>query len=177
MKFTTILLLFVLFSVSGCRKVDKLTQFTMEYDQTIVIPSTIGINLPFNIPTPDIETHSGKTFELNSTQKSLIEEIRLKHMDLSLVSPRYADFSFLESIVICITAEDLPELEIAWAYDIDEDVADFLELETADTDVQKYIKADHFMLLVKNVTDELVTSEHQIELHCVFFVDARILGQ
>lgn len=47
--FTAFLIIFV-----GCRKIEELTQFYMEYDETIVIPSSTGINLPTNLFTPDI---------------------------------------------------------------------------------------------------------------------------
>jgi hypothetical protein len=67
-----ILVLCITLSVLGCKKIDELTQFDMEFNETTVIPSTIGINLPFNIFTPDIETNSESTFEVNDTRKDLI---------------------------------------------------------------------------------------------------------
>jgi len=30
---------------------------------------------------------------------------------------------------------------------------------------------------VNTVTDEIITSDHQIDIHAVFFVDAEVLGQ
>lgn len=45
----------------------------MEFDETIVIPSSAGINLPFDILTPDLEINSELIFEINDTRKDLVE--------------------------------------------------------------------------------------------------------
>jgi len=47
----------------------------LDYDETIVIPSVIGLNLPFNIVTPSIRTNSTEIFEIKDTRKNLVEEI------------------------------------------------------------------------------------------------------
>lgn len=46
----------------GCKAVDKLTHFDMDYDESMVISSLIGVNLPFNLWTPAITTNSESTF-------------------------------------------------------------------------------------------------------------------
>ena len=95
---STTLLTVSSFLLNSCKKVDQFTQFNMDFNNEIIIPSTIGINLPINILTPEMETNSESTFELNDTRKDLIEEIRLTSLTISLQSPNGADFSFLESI-------------------------------------------------------------------------------
>ena len=170
---------FVLFLtlLTGCKKIDKLTQFEMDYTATIVIPSSTVINLPFNLLTPDIESDSESEFAVNNTHKDKVEEIILKSLNLSISSPSHADFSFLESINIYIVAEGLSEEIISWKTDIPEDIGSMLSLETADTDLKEYIKKDEFSLRLNTVTDELITSDYQIKLEAIFFVDAKILGQ
>ncbi|HFX18281.1 MAG TPA: hypothetical protein ENK64_04010 [Flavobacteriales bacterium] len=170
-----IVLFSLLFLVSACEKLDKLTQFNMEYNETITIPASAGIDLPFNIITPDVDTNSESTFEINDTRKDLIEKINLKTLDLTITSPPDADFSFLKSIKIYISAEGLPEVKIAWKDDIPAN-ANKINLEVTDRDLKDYIKADKFKLRVETVTNELISQDHEIKVHAVFFVDAKILG-
>ena len=109
----TLLSLIILLS-NSCKKIDQFTQFNMDFNNEIIIPSSTGINLPINLLTPEMETNSESTFEINDTRKDLIEEIRLTSLTLYLSSPNNADFSFLESISVYMNAQDLPEVEIAW---------------------------------------------------------------
>jgi hypothetical protein len=170
-----ILVLCITLSVLGCKKIDELTQFDMEFNETTVIPSTIGINLPFNIFTPDIETNSESTFEVNDTLKDFIEEIILTTLDLTITSPSNADFSFLKSINVYISTEGLNEVKIAWKENVPSEVT-LLNLDVTGVDLKEYIKADKFSLRLNTETDELLASDHHIDVHSVFFVDAKILG-
>ena len=170
-----ILLLSIFLSILGCNKLDKLTQFDIEYNESVVIESLIGINLPFNILTPDIETNSESTFEVNDTRKDLIEEIILTTLELTITSPSNADFSFLKSINVYISADGLSEVKIAWKNNIPSN-ATVLKLDLTEVDLKEYIKADKFSLRLNTETDELLTSDHHIDIHSVFFVDAKILG-
>jgi hypothetical protein len=148
----------------------------MEYNESIVIPSTTGIALPIDLLTPDIESNSESTFAINDTRKDLVEKIVLTSLDLAITSPSGGDFSFLESISIFINAEGLQETRIAWFDEIPPSAGSALVLETSDTDLKEYIKKDNFSLKVNTVTDELISSDHHIEIQAVFFVDAKILG-
>jgi len=172
----SLILVTLLWSFSGCEQIDKLTQFTMDYDETIVIPSTIGINLPFNVWTPSIKTNSEEVFEFNDTRKDLVEELTLSQLTLNIVDPAEADFSFLESIEIYISAEGQDEILVAWKYDIDDNIGNSLSLETSDEDLSAYILEDEFSLKFTTVTDKLILFDHEVEVNSSFFVDASILG-
>lgn len=177
MKAYTILAAIILISITACKKLDKFTQFEMEFDNTVVIPSNTIIDLPFNVMTPEMETNSTSTFEANDTRKDKIEEIILTEMTLTLNSPPEEDFSFLESIFIYINAEGLEEKTIASKEDIPANVGSELELDVTGIDLQAYIKKDAFTLRVGTVTDEALAEDHEINVHSVFFVDAKVLGQ
>jgi len=176
MKIRIILISFLIASIYSCKTLDKLTQFNMDYDQSIVIPSSTGVDLPFNIQTPDVESNSESTFAVNDTRKDLIEKIQLTDLTLTLTSPAGADFGFLKSISVFISAEGLSETKIAWKEDIPDNPGTVLTLETTGVDLKEYIKKDKFSLRLNTVTDELITSDHHIDMHSVFFVDAQILG-
>lgn len=175
--FTPFLLVFVVLSLSNCKKIDEFTQFDMNYNQTVVIPSSSGINLPFNLFAPDVETNSESEFAINDTRKDLIEEITLKTLGLEITSPSNGDFSFLKSIAIYINAEGLGELEIAKDDDVQGDNTKTLTLTPTALDLKEYIKKDQFTLRFKTVTDEVLTQDYHIRANTQFFVDAKILGQ
>lgn len=160
----------------GCKAVDKLTQFEMDYDESMVISSLIGVNLPFNLWTPSITTNSESTFEVNETRKDLVEKIVLKKLELTLTSPANGDFSFLKSATIFLSADGLPEVEIAKITDIPSDIGNFISFVTYSTDLKDYIKKDNISLRMNTTTDELILSDQQVNVHAVFFVDAKILG-
>lgn len=174
-KLSVILIFF--FTLQSCKKGNKLTQFNMEYNETVVIPSSAGVNLPFNVSTPDVQSNSESTFEINDTRKDLIEEIKLTQLDLTLTSPTNGDFGFLKSIEIYISADGLSEKIVARNTNIPSNIGKYLELETSDIDLQEYIKKDQFSLRLNTVTDELITADHEIDIHSIFFVDAKIFGQ
>lgn len=160
---------------AGCEKIDKLTQFDMGYKMTVVIPSSTGLNLPFNFFTPDVQTDSEATFAIHSTSKELIEEVLLTKLTLTLTSPGNGNLGFIKSIDVFISAEGLPEEKISWK--TSSSAAKTIELDVTGKDLKEYIKKDEFKLRLSTVTNELLTSEHKIEVNANFFVDAKVLGQ
>lgn len=171
-----ILLLILPAVLIQCKRLSEFTKFDLEYDETVVIPSTIGINLPFNIFTPPLNSESESEFAVNDTRKDMIEEITLTSLELTITSPEKGDFRFLRSIEIYLAADSLEEILVAWKDNIPSDIGQFLDLETSSADLQEYIKKDAFKLLVKTNTDQIIESDHEVLIHSVFYVDARILG-
>ena len=106
----------------------------------------------------------------------MIEQIVLKGLSLTITEPADGDFSFLESISIYLSAEGLEEIEIAWLDQVPTGYVQSLQLETSNNDLQEYLKKDNFNLRLNTVTDEIITSDHHIDMHSEFFVDAKILG-
>ncbi|MDW7692292.1 hypothetical protein R9C00_13870 [Flammeovirgaceae bacterium SG7u.111] len=171
---TALALSFLLFS---CSQIDELTQFNLDYDASVVISSSTVLDLPFTVITPEIESNSESEFAVNNTKKDLIEEIVLTKLTLTITSPTDGNFDFLESTSIYISADGLDDVEIASKTNIGNGVGNFLELETSGVNLKEYVIKDNFTLKLKNVTDELITSDHHIDIHSEFFVDAKILGQ
>lgn len=176
MKKQIIELVFVVLVFSACKQIDKLTQFDLEYDRTFVIPLNSDLDLPMDIPIPDVETNAETSFAINDTRKDNVEEIRLTSLDFTILSPEGADFSFLKSVNVYMSAQNLPELLVAWKNNITE-TADTLFLETTDADLKEYVKQETFELRFNTIVDELLTDDHEINMHAVFFVDAKVLGQ
>jgi len=160
----------------GCKKISELTQFNMNYDESTVIPASSQISFPFNIYTPSIESNSESSFSVNNTSKDLIEKINLSVLTLTITSPEDGNFNFLNSITIYISADGLDEIKMAWNTDIPDGVGNTITLTTTTADLKEYIKKDSFTLRMNTVTDEILTRDYNIDIHSVFFVDAKILG-
>ncbi len=172
----TILLVILPFVIVQCNRLSEFTQFDLDYETTVEIPSTTGISLPFNVYTPPVETENESEFAVNDTRKDLIEEITLTSLDLTITQPERGDFRFLRSIEIYLSADSLDEVLIAWKDEVPRDIGKTLNLETSSDDLEEYIKKDAFNLRVNTRTDEIIESDHEILINAVFFVDARILG-
>lgn len=161
---------------SGCKVLSLFTQFDLAYNSTVVVPSSINRTLPFDIPTPEIQTNSESHFSVNQTQSNLIEEISLKELGLNLKSPESGDFSFLNEIRVFIVTKGLPDKEIAWLTNIPDTIGKELQLNVTQENVMDYIKQESFSLRVRVTTDKLITVDHEIDIRAVLHVDAKIFG-
>lgn len=173
-KLFPFILLVLLFSVS-CKKLNKLTQFNIEYDETFVIPSSTGINLPTSILTPEIPSNSESNFAVNDTRKDLIENIMLTELTLSINSPSTGNFNFLKTVRIFLKADGLDEIKVAWKENMEDTDAKTIALNVACDDLQAYIKKDNFSIRVETITDQILSPDHEIDMHSVYFVDAKLI--
>lgn len=171
-RYVLVLSLFLFFI--SCKKINSFTQFEMSYNQEVVIPSSTGINLPVNFYTPETQTNSETTFEVNDTRKDLIESVLLNQLTLSILIPENGDFSFLNSLSIYISSENLPELKIAWKEDIDGNNVDEIDLIVTSEDLQEYVKESSFTLKVNMVTDEILNEEYKLNVYSLYFIDAKL---
>lgn len=154
MKKTGIALVFgfLLFSQS-CDEVDELLTFTIKNQTELEIENQIPVDTPFNVPTPDINSQSSQTFESNNTAASMVKEITLEKLELSIVSPDDFTFSFLKSIEIYISAGDEEQVMIASKDNIPED-ATVVDMDTQSENLRPYLIQDTYDLDFKVVTRE-----------------------
>ncbi|WP_299781625.1 hypothetical protein [uncultured Formosa sp.] len=162
--------------ITSCSTLDDFTKFEISYKESVTIPATTPIDLPFTISTPEISTNSESTFEVNDTSKDLIEDIKLTEFKLTLINPNDEDFSFLETIEIYIAADGLEDTKLAWNSTPIENNTNVMYLETSDEDLKDYIFEDSFYLKIETGTDEVLTEDYDIDIKTIFYVDAKILG-
>lgn len=174
-KYSIILITFTFF-IQSCKVIDKLTQFTMDFDQTTTIDATIPIPIGhYNIPTPKITTNSESTFESNNTNKDLVEQAILEVMTLKITSPSDGDFNFLESIKVYLSAEGLDEILIASKTAVPEGVNE-IDLDSEGQNLEEYVKKEEMNIRIETETDEILTRSYDLDIHSEFFIDAKILG-
>ena len=161
-------------SCISCKKIQELTQFDMSYNTKVTVPPTFGINTPFEILTPEINTNSESEFSSRGTAKNYIDKINLTSMVMKITSPSTQRFDFLKSIEISISASGLSELKIAQKLDFPESVGNEVALDILENDIAEYIKKDKFKLKVNVVSDKTIASEVQIDVNSVFRVKAKL---
>lgn len=165
------------FGITSCELFDQVTkvEFDMSFNSEVEVPASSGLNLPFNLFTPDIETNSEATFGINNTEKELVETVNLTSMDLTITSPNDQRFDFLEEITIYIKADGLDEIQIAYAENIPENIGNELSLTVTGNNLRDYIVEDEFTLRVNTVTDKTINQDVKIDVASEFHVIADVL--
>lgn len=168
--------IFVLFCfpllLLSCERAEDLLTFSIITESEFVIQSGLDIGTPVNLETPDVETNSSQKFENNDTRADLVKDVFLKNSVLNIMSPEDQTFSFLKSIEVYMSAEDLPEILIAEKQDIPEDIGRELELDTTNDALDAYIKKEEISLRFKTVTRETITENIKINCRNTFDVTA-----
>ncbi|MFK7949421.1 MAG: hypothetical protein AB8G11_17650 [Saprospiraceae bacterium] len=165
------------FGIGSCDLVDEATkvEFDMSFISSVEIPASSGLNLPFNLFTPDIETDSEATFGVNNTKKELVEKVNLTSMNLTITSPNDQRFDFLDEITVYIKADGLDEIQIAYAENIPENIGNELELTVTGNNLKDYIIEDEFTLRVNTVANQTISEDIDIKVASEFNVIADVL--
>ena len=171
-KYTSLLLLLLTFSFLSCEKLNKLTQFDIDYDSNFTIPSSTGINLPANIITPDFSSNSESKFPVNDTHKDLIKSIIVKCLTFSIQSPSIGNFNFLKTVRIFNKVDGLDEILVAYKENMSK--SNSITLDLSYYDLQEYIKKNEFDIRVETITDEILSPDHGVTMHSEYFVDTQI---
>jgi len=173
MKTRTLILTFLsTLIVFGCNEVDKLLTFTINDRTSITIASNAApITLPFEIPTPDVTTNSQQQYANNNTAASLVKDVKLDQLKLTITDPATKTFSFLKSIRIYISSDQSSEIELAYAENIPSD-ASIVELIPTKEKLDTFIKASSYNLRTEVTTDEALMENVEIQVDLRFLVTA-----
>lgn len=174
-KFPVILIALASVLFYQCEALDKLTQFDIPYETQITIPGTPSIDLPLDIPTPNIETNIGDIFANQNTDAELIEEVSLKEMMMTITMPDSQTFEFLKSIEIFISADGLEEQRIAFMDSIPADIGQELLLEATGVNLKEYVLGTNYTMRISAPLNSLVPEDTDVKINLIFHVDAKIL--
>lgn len=175
-RITGFSLLFFFLVLCSCNAIKKLGQFYVDYNTQAVFPANIPVNLPVSIASPSIATNSQQVFQNNNTRSDLITSVKLSQLTLTITSPSGQAFSFLQNVSVFISADSLPEVEIAGKQNIPANVGDTLTLDVTNAELQSYIKASRIKMRVSGTTDRITTTDIKVNIYTKFFVQANLLG-
>lgn len=154
-----------------CTEVDDLLTFTISDQVTITVPSSSPFNLPVELATPDVTTNSSQKFANNNTEASLVKDIRLEELKLSIQSPAGKTFSFLKSIQIYISTNSSNEILLASLDNIPPNVTS-ISLTPTQEKLDVYAKASSYKLRTSIVTRETLTQNVEMKTDLKFKVTA-----
>lgn len=163
--------LFLSLFLSSCDAVDDLLTFTISNETSIQIKSTSPINLPSEIITPDVTTNSSAEFENNKTKASLVKDVKLKSLKLTITNPTDKTFTFLKSVHLYISTTDSDEIELAYQDNINAST-NSIDLICTDARLDQYIKADKYKIRTKVTLKETLTKDVTVKAEMKFRVTA-----
>ncbi|MBI1286457.1 MAG: hypothetical protein GC178_02655 [Flavobacteriales bacterium] len=172
-----LILAFVPFlGLPGCKVLDELRTFHINYSADFTIPSTSIIDIPVSLPTPSTTTNSEQKFEDEGVKSDWIDSIKLTSLSITITSPQGEDFSFLQEISIYMKTDGQPEVLIASKIPVPSDAGSTLTLDVTGTDLYPYISQSSFTLRTAATTDETMTQSVDFRADMVVEVKATIPG-
>jgi hypothetical protein len=161
----------VMLAVSQCKEVDDLLTFTISNEITITVPSNSPLNLPVELVTPEVTTNSSQSFANNNTEASLVKDVKLQELKLSIQAPAGKTFSFLKSVQLYISTSQSNEILLASLDDIPAGVASITLTPTKEK-LDVYAKSSSYKLRTAIVTRETVTQNVEMKADLKFKVTA-----
>ncbi len=172
---TPLFALLLLFSVSGCEKVEDLLRFSFHDTADITIPSQSFISTGLlKIPSPEVQTSSQQAFENNNTQAKYVKEAKLTALTLSITSPQGQTFSFLNEIKLYISAPNQPEVLVASKSNIPNTIGRELVLDVTNVNLKPYVQGETYSIRSEAKVDEVTTQEIKISADMHFSVTAEV---
>lgn len=165
--FSAVILLALFFT--GCKKGG--ISFSISDETTIRVESITPLNLPFELTTMDVTTNSQQEFENNHSSTSLVKEVYLEELKLTIINPSGKTFSFLKNIQIFISTGNNDEIELA-SQDNIAPTAQSITLNASPQNLEKYIKASSYKIRTKVTTRETLTQAVDIKAAMKFKVIA-----
>lgn len=152
----------------------RLGTFKVDHSVDVVIPSQVGVNLPFNINSPEVETNSEATFASEGTSTKHVRSIQMEELKFSIVSPSSANFDFLNEIEVFISATGMSEVRVAYKTDIPETNLKSFFCDIEEVNLKDYISKENFSLRVRTVTDQMIFQDIQVRIDQKYKVRAKI---
>lgn len=154
----------------SCRKINHLLTFEITDSEDIKIPASSLISVPVIAPVP-VTVNSQESFENNNTKASLVKDVTLKKLTLTITDPATENFNFLKSIKISIGSNDNDIILLASLDKIPSDVS-VIELVSSSAKLDKYIKASSYTLYTEVTLRSNVAKELTVRADSKFRVTA-----
>ncbi|MDP9040531.1 MAG: hypothetical protein M3N30_01035 [Bacteroidota bacterium] len=157
----------------SCKKIEELFTFTITNQCSVTIASTSPVNLPVDVTTPNVTSNSSQEFKNNNTNVSLVKNIILENLQLTITSPSNQTFNFLQSIHIYISTNSSNEIELAHLDQIPANVSSIALIPTQAA-LDQYVKASSYNLRTEVVTNQVITQNVDIIVNSKFKVTANL---
>jgi hypothetical protein len=167
--------LLTLISITSCKKVGKLKEFDLHYNEEFTIPAnTTGLNLPFDLVSQDMTTNTSSDYDNEGTNSKLIETVYLTKLFFTVKSPSSGNFDFLKSVEIYLSSPNNSEILVASKYDIPENGSTELHMDVRDANLKDFMQDKSYKLRVKTITDKSLPYDMTVISDETFHVKARL---
>jgi hypothetical protein len=155
----------------GCNEIDDLLTFAVNDTTTIRIESSAPLNLPVEIPTPEVTSNSEQQYSNNNTRADLVKDVKLDELKLTITDPTTKTFSFIKSIRIYISSDEVSEIQLASLENISSTQNVLVLMPTA-AKLDAYAKAASYTLRTEVTTRETLTEAVDVRVDLRFLVTA-----
>jgi hypothetical protein len=149
---------------TSCKKIKKLTTFTIVDSTEFIVPASTGVNIPLVLNTQEVTTSSSQSFSNNNTNANLIKDIKLTALNLTIIDPSGETFHFLNSIKIYIYGNGQPQILLASKENIATDSTNSVELEPSKAYLDTYIKSSAYSLRYEIITADSLMAGFDITI-------------
>lgn len=175
MKNKLIALILLIPILIGCKAINELTKFDLNFKRNFTIPPLPVAGTAPALEMKDIETNIDSVLTSYNLKPDRIQSVTLTSMKLTLTAPAGSDLSFLKSAEIFLTADGLTDVKVASVTEVPDNTRE-IEMIVEGTDLKNFILKDKFGLKIMIVTDKPTVVEHRIDIAMAYVVDLKILG-
>ena len=174
MKKAIVILFTLLISYSSCKKIDKLTNFYINYTETYTLGAFLDADSNFELNAYTIGNDLNELYKTNNTNQGSIKKITLDSFAIIIKSPDTTTFDFAQSVNIYITSKGLDKKKIAWTDGILKNGLQEIELQVSDDDIQNYINSYDYVLINQLIIDSKINYKLVVDIDYTYLVTANL---
>jgi len=171
---------------TGCNKINQLADINVNipYNTQVTVPQvdgdTVGFPLPpggvaVSFPTIAIATNSQQYIAEYNTSTDKILNVDLQSLALQILSPANQNFNFLDSVEIYISTKSLPEMLVAYAYNIPKGQTSLNLTTEANVNLKTYFIQDTIIFRLNTHINAIPASGTQLNIASTFHLLANPL--
>lgn len=145
---------------------NKLTQLTLNYQNTVLIPKTDSLLNQYTLLAEQLPTDIQNLTAAQQTSAELISDIRVSDITVYIDSPLTQEFDPLTEVHVFISASGQAEIEVESA----------IELDVVDVNLKPYLAQNQFNTRIVISTDDVLPQDTRLRCDMKFAVQASLLG-
>lgn len=155
----------------------KISTITISYSNSVTIPKTDSLLNGYQLVVQDIPTDIQSYANQHQTNVAWIEDIRVGDITVYIDSPLTQQFDPLQEVHVFISVPGEPEVEVAWADSIGDDVEQAIELDLSGINLKPYLTQSHFNTRIEITTDQVIAKATKLRCDMKFSVQANLPGE
>ena len=168
----------------GCNKIKSIANINVDipYNTQVSVPQipgdTYGVPIPGTVvvfPTVSAPTNSQQYLNQYHTSSSNIVQIDLKSLFMQILSPATQNFDFLDTVQLYMSAPMLPEVLMAYQYNIPKGSTTLNLTTITEVDMKSYFLADTMYLRMRTYINAVPASGTQLNIATTFHMIANPL--